>query len=319
MPIKRKPIALRENILPVPVKDKTPVLSFTDRDVIIAPFSMVHYESPTSQLPERDAAPLFEMYYLQGGEYWLSKATNSRFEMISRPKKVNGPMESVIKVDNKYYSSGHYWYGYPCFTDFSTSPDGINFTKVTQPRIIESGEDRTMFYHNKTFYCYVRVSGRVKPRSIGLMTSTDFLNWTPIQTILTPDVQDVNKEFYSMCVIKKGNDWFGLLHVLELDALKKDVEQLPPYLPNDNILSTQLTYSTDGMTWVRCNGRKDFIPRGDTKQQVALPTIVEDRVLFYSLESTRHHTDYEQANPNGRYFKIEKYEMTWNDLLKYKP
>ena len=278
--------------------------------------------------PVRKTNGLYEIYYRYN--YIPSKAVSTdgvNWSFLSNlPGLPSG--ESIIQKDNTWYLGYHTHYQGNVYFCTSQSNDGINFIPGT--RRFVSGEDITLMQNNDSFYCYIRpLKPQIDPfRKIGLMKSTDFINWTTIQTILAVDPQDyVNpsspdfrKQFYSMSVFKSGSDFWGLLNVYRMGDNGQDNEQLPPYNYNEHTIEVQLVYSKDGINWQRTNDRKAFIPRqGNIKQSFGLPTVVDNKLYIYAIETERRHTDYDDENPNGRFFKIWRYQMNLSDLESWKP
>lgn len=270
---------------------------------------------------------LYEIYYRYN--YVPSKAVSTDGVNWSFYSNVSIPSgESIIQKGNTWYLGYHTHYQGNVYFNTSQSSDGINFIPGT--RRFVSGEDISLMLNNDSFYCYIRpLKPQIDPyRKIGLMKSADFINWTPIRTILTvdsldyinPASPDFRKQFYSMSVFKSGSDFWGLLNVYRLGDNGQDNQQLPPYNFDEHTVEVQLVYSKDGINWQRTNNREAFIPRQENiKQSFGLPTVAGNKLYIYAIETDRRHTDYEDANKNGRFFEIWRYQMNLSDLESWKP
>ena len=270
---------------------------------------------------------VFELYYTFNG--LLGKANSPTGTNWTTISYVTTPMsESIIKKGNIWYMGYHKTYNDSVYFFTTQSSNGVNFPAGT-PRFY-SGEDMTFTVVNDSFYCYIRPKAPREDlrRKIGLTKSKNFSDWTSIQTILAIDSSDFNdinspdykKTLYNMSVFKNGADWWGILNVYRVGDLGQDVEQLPPYNTLEHTVEPQLVYSKDGINWKRTNNRQAFIPRTNGMMEVfGLPTVVNDKLWIYTIESKRRHTDYESQNINGRYFGIYRYRMNMSDLEAWKP
>ncbi|HMQ67802.1 MAG TPA: hypothetical protein PKA90_02660 [Ignavibacteria bacterium] len=300
-----------------PVRDATVNIGSATGDITWFPYT-----------PVKETNGVFEIYYRYN--YIPSKAISTdgvNWSFVSNLTSLPSG-ESIIKKDDTWYLGYHTHYQGNVYFNTSQSSDGLNFIPGT--RRFVSGEDMSFILNNDSFYCYIRpLKPQIDPyRKIGLMKSADFVNWTPIKTILAVDPQDYTdpsspdfrKQFYSMSVFKSGSDFWGLINVYRMGDNGQDNEQLPPYNVNEHTIEVQLVYSNDGINWQRTNDRKAFIPRsGNTKQSFGLPTVVNNKLYVYTIEADRRHTDYESANQNGRFFKIWRYQMNLSDLDSWKP
>lgn len=298
-----------------PLRDASVNLSSPNGDVLYFTYT-----------PVQKSGVQYEMYYTYNGVLkYATSLTGTNWTSITN---VTAPMnESIIKKGNVWYMGYHNTYNDTVRFFTTQSTNGINFPAGV-PRFT-SGEDMSFMINNDSFYCYIRPKApREDPiRKIGLMKSKDFINWTPIQTILAIDSADYNnvnspdyrKQFYNMSVFKNGNDWWGLVNVLRLGDQGQDTEQLPPYNALEQTVETQLVYSTDGINWKRTNNRKAFIPRVSGMMEVlGLPTVVGNNLYIYTIESQRRHTDYENANINGRFFSVWRYNISLDNLNTWK-
>ena len=300
-----------------PVRDLTVNISSQTGDVTWFPYT-----------PVRKTNGVYEIYYRYN--YTPVKAVSPdgvNWTIIANMTSLPSG-ESIIQKGDTWFLGYHTHYQGNVYFNTSLSNDGINFIPGT--RKFPTGEDISFLMNNDSFYCYIRPDApQVDPfRKIGLMKSADFENWTSIQTILAVDPQDYTdpispdfrKQFYSMSVFRSGSDFWGLVNVYRMGDNGQDNEQLPPYNVNEHTIEVQLVHSIDGINWQRTNNRSAFIPRqGNIKQSFGLPTVVDNKLYIYAIETDRRHTDYESANPGGRFFKIWRYQMNLTDLESWKP
>lgn len=313
-------------IISVPFSfSQSPVYPVRDSDINLGnPNGDVTWFSYT---PVKKNGSSFEMYYTYNGiRSYATSITGTDWNFVSA---VTAPSpESIIKKGSVWYLGYHKRYMDSVFFFTSTSYNGINFSAGTP--MFTTGEDMSFFQNNDSFYCYIRPEApREDPlRKIGLMRSSDFVNWTPLKTILwidSSDYNDVNspdfrKQYYNFSVFKNGNDWWGLANIYRVGDEGQDVEQNPPYEGDEQTIETQLLYSKDGINWMRTNNRQAFIPRSPGMMEIfGLPTVDNNTLWIYTIESERRHTNYDYENVNGRWFGIWRYSISLNDLNTWKP
>ena len=90
----------------------------------------------------------------------------------------------------------------------------------------------------------------------GYTTSSDFIHWEPVKTVLYPDANDPPAmEFYPMAV-SLYQDWYiSLIYSLYCTT----AEDLPR---KQGLMDVQIAVSRDGVEWKRLGGHQPFIPRG---------------------------------------------------------
>lgn len=81
-------------------------------------------------------------------------------------------------------------------------------------------------------------------RTVGIVTSKDFITWEGPRVVLTPDPNTMD-EFNNMKVMVRGNLYIGFLHVL------RDYLAATPGQPVGGIRTTELATSRDGIHWTR--------------------------------------------------------------------
>lgn len=299
-----------------PVRD--PIINFGNPNGDVTWFSYT---------PVRKNGSQFEMYYTYNGVRSLAVSpTGTDWSFVS---SVTAPSpESIIKKGNVWYLGFHKRYLDSVFFFTSTSYNGINFSAGTP--MFTTGEDMSFILNNDSFYCYIRPDApREDPiRKIGLMKSYDFNNWSPIKTILWIDSAEYNnvsspdfrKQYYNISVFKIGTDWWAIANIYRIGDSGFDVEQYPPYTADEHTIEPQLLYSSDGINWKRTNNRQAFIPRRPGIMEIfGLPTVDNNTLWIYTIESERRHTNYEYENVNGRWFGIWRYSLSLEDLNTWKP
>jgi hypothetical protein len=159
---------------------------------------------------------------------------------------------------------------------------------------------------------------------VGLSFSNDFLQWTPVETLLVTDARDDElaqervARFRDRCEFVGGPEWhlaqfygmagfpyegiyLGLLWVFDSSGSKK--------LPSpsaiggggeDGIIVVELTYSRDLRHWKRVCDRQVFLPLGKPRTwdagriylTVNRPLIVEDEIWIYygASQPSKGHT-----------------------------
>lgn len=283
-------------------------------DVVIFPY--------TGAMRQNDLTKLF---YSWGGIPVVSTSPTGLSGSFNPTNRTPGsiPYGTILFARGSYFAMDNIWVSGNSNARFWTSPDGLNWTK--KPYTVATGEDTALMYNDATneFYAYVRtIGGGRGPRTISFMKSSDFNTWTPKSLILEMDAQDLsqNKEFYSMPVEKINGTYYGFLNVLRKGNGGQDTEQLPPYSGDEQTIDVQLVYSSNGTSFTRAKNKSVFIPRTNGIMQLfAMKPILENgKVVFYTLETKRRHTLYENQNKAGRYFNIGRYEMSVSDLESWK-
>ncbi len=280
-----------------------------------------------SYTPVKKNGNIFEMYYTYNGvKSYATSLTGTNWSFISNVFSPSS--ESIIKKGNVWYMGFHKRYLDSVFFFTSTSYNGINFSAGTP--MFPTGEDMSFIINNDSFYCYIRPEApREDPlRKIGILKSKDFTNWSKMKTILWIDSADYNnvnspdfrKQYYNMSVFKNGADWWALANIYRVGDEGYDVDQYPPYEGDEHTIEIQLLYSQDGINWMRTNNRQAFIPRSPgIMEAFGLPTVDNNTLWIYTIESERRHTNYEYENINGRWFGIWRYSISLNDLNTWKP
>lgn len=334
-----KGITLKIPFLKMPLRDALPNKSDINKNVQLLPYTSVIYKNN-----------VFSMYYFYNGVTKLDTSLDGKNWKFKSNISVNSngtpnagdSMYSTIRrgniwlsgwTSNSYIGPNYYeWF------NVAYSFDGYNYIQYSgNPYPFHPGEDVSFFDNTDSFYCYIRPNiPLIDPRrKVGLMRSSNFINWSDIDTVLSfpdsayynPNSQLYLKQPYNMNVIRNGNDWWGFLHVLRLEDDGTESWNFP-YTGLEETVETLLMYSTNGRDWSYTNNKKAFLPIHDSVKQVyGLPTIVNDSLYIYSFESTLRHVSYAfefggQAAvdfANGKYWKIFRYKISLNDLNLWKP
>lgn len=231
----------------------------------------------------------------------------------------NAPYGSIVYANGKWSASAHRWYNGTVTSYYYGSQNGTFWEAMAADWTQNSGEDRNVIFNNGYWKNFIRV--QPKPRTIGYSESSDWTNWTRIQEILAPDVADsALKQFYHLSPIVTPQGYFGLLNVYRIGNSGQDVEQPPPYTDLEHTVDLQLVHSVNGLDWRRLNDRKIFIPRKTgIKQMFGWWGVYGNKVKIVTAESKRRHTLYDDLyNKTGNFFESSLYEITLEELYKYK-
>jgi len=120
-------------------------------------------------------------------------------------------------------------------------------------------------------------------RRVYRTVSADFLNWTDLIAVVTPDdlIDNLDEAFYGLGQFRVGDLHFGTLGILQFV---------------DNEMEVRLVYSRDGISWQAADKGNAFLrPRGGDHWDrhmvsiVSPPVRVGDRWHFYHGGSWAHH------------------------------
>ena len=189
----------------------------------------------------------------------------------------------------------------------STSPDGLNWTRLTDKPAFTHNHDVTSMHWDpirEQFIALPSISpGRVPQQSV----SKDLINWEPMWQIFGPQLVPLEKgdlQFYGMSgVIERGGLLIGLVKILrdDLNATfgknKKEMGDLnPAYLhaSGAGIGYTVLAWSRDGRTWQRDYEpfiQRNFVPGtfDHAKAWGDEQVIVGDKTYIYYAGYERGH------------------------------
>lgn len=205
---------------------------------------------------------------------------NDSPSVIFEPEDARYPYKMITfqSTGSTVWNEGWGLFGY-------RSTDGLTWERLPQPLIITG--DRTNIMATKPdgkYVVYTRhpeMMARHGARSIYRSESEDFLNWSELELVLTPDLDDEpDVEYYGMSVFERHGWYFGLMEYW--DGLH-------------DCIVTRLFISRDGKRWQKA-GREPFIgPAYDWNRKwsgcdSAGPVIINDSMLFYFHgRMTSHH------------------------------
>lgn len=139
------------------------------------------------------------------------------------------------------------------------SPDGIHWTKhpgnpvLHAKKMARSISDVMMVMHDKNtgkFVAYTKGWAEPWPafRQIVRTESTDFINWSEPEVVISHKHDMKDPQSYGMTVSQYGNTYIGLLH-----SYKQ---------PGDETIDIQLAISHDNKKWERVANQQTFLPLG---------------------------------------------------------
>lgn len=175
--------------------------------------------------------------------------------------------------DQRRYKMIHYTKG---GVGVAFSPDGLTWTANDDNPVLSPTGDGSQwaFWDERIgrYVMYVRPNGRhvmrhwpkkgvpydlsaFPTRRIGRSESIDFLNWTDIEEVITPDERDGDgTEFYYMRVLPYQGCYVGFLNIYhEFTGDDRVMEGF------NYTLDVQLTFSRDGRDWIRVGNRHLFM------------------------------------------------------------
>jgi hypothetical protein len=139
-------------------------------------------------------------------------------------------------------------------------------------------------------------------RTCALTTSKDFINWSPLEMVFTPDEMDdqwlfskgQRTEFYGWSGFKYGSQWLGFITVFRLTGTLTEKQKLQAAF--DGPIDVQLIHGRDGRKWRRTLPRTPVIPNGPHSYDAGTilhiannPLVVGDEVwLYYTAINTTH-------------------------------
>lgn len=182
------------------------------------------------------------------------------------------------------------------------SADGIHWTRYGPERIITVGSELGHVMRDpatRKYFAYVRpYPPKHFPRSerekrLGaVLTSDDFVAWSEMKVVLTPDATDdawvtrpeQRTEFYAMNGFAYGRSYLGIVPVFRITQIH--ASNTPGQSRYDGPMEGQLITSRDGLAWSRMRERDPILPGGPdfdrSIMNVAVaPVVVGDEVWHY--------------------------------------
>ncbi len=190
------------------------------------------------------------------------------------------------------------------------SADGIHWQRYGDDRIISVGSEMGHLTRDPAtgkYLAYIRpypprhFPKNVNEKRLGaVVTSDDFVTWSPMKITLVPDAvddawvtqPDQRTEFYAMNGFAYGNSYLGLIPLFRIMRI---VEKANPNQSRyDGPMEGQLIVSRDGLEWQRLKERDPVIPSGPVFDQSVMnvatePIIVGDEIWhYYTAINTTH-------------------------------
>lgn len=182
------------------------------------------------------------------------------------------------------------------------SADGIHWTRYGNDRLIAVGSELGHLMRDprtRKYFAYLRpYPPRHFPKSVNekrlgaVVTSDDFVHWTELRVVLTPDAADdawverpeQRTEFYAMNGFAYGRSYLGVIPVFRITRILESNH--PGQSRYDGPMEGQLVTSRDGLAWERMAVRDPVIPGGaDFDRSVmnvaVAPLVVGDEVWHY--------------------------------------
>lgn len=182
------------------------------------------------------------------------------------------------------------------------SADGIHWTRYGEDRLFTVGSEVGHIMRDpvtRKYFAYIRPfppkhfpkSDRQK-RLGAVLTSDDFVNWSQMQVVLTPDEVDdawtqgphQRTEFYAMNGFAYGGSYLGIIPVFRIERIIEKSD--PDQSRYDGPMEGQLITSRDGLSWSRMEDRSPVLPGGPSFDvsimNVAMaPLLVGDEIWHY--------------------------------------
>jgi hypothetical protein len=182
------------------------------------------------------------------------------------------------------------------------SADGIHWTRYGTDRILTVGSEIGHIMRDpatRKYFAYIRpypprhLPKSMKEKRLGaIVTSDDFVHWSEMKVVLTPDAVDdawVTKpeqrtEFYAMNGFAYGRSYLGVVPLFRIVRIHDEVG--PRQSKFDGPMEGQLITSRNGIDWQRMKERDPVIPSGTDFDQSIMnvavaPIIVGDEVWHY--------------------------------------
>jgi hypothetical protein len=182
------------------------------------------------------------------------------------------------------------------------SADGIHWVRYGADRILKVGSELGHVMRDPAtgkYIAYIRpypprhLPKSVKEKRLGaVVTSDDFVHWSKMTVVLTPDAvddawtttPDQRTEFYAMNGFAYGRSYLGIVPLFRITRIHDQISKGQSKF--DGPMEGQLITSRDGLAWQRMQVRDPVIPGGaDFDQSImnvaVAPVIVGDEVWHY--------------------------------------
>jgi sialidase-1 len=190
------------------------------------------------------------------------------------------------------------------------SADGLHWTRYGEDRVLKVGSELGHVIRDpatRKYFAYIRPYGpkyfpkNMNQKRLGAVTtSDDFVHWSEMKVVLTPDAIDdawvtepnQRTEFYAMNGFAYGRSYLGIIPIFRVTQIRETVG--PGESKYDGPMEGQLITSRDGLTWQRMAEREPVLPGGAdfdrSIMNVAVsPIVVGDEIWeYYTGLSTTH-------------------------------
>lgn len=182
------------------------------------------------------------------------------------------------------------------------SADGIHWQQYGTERVLTVGSELGHAIRDpatKKYFAYIRpYSPKFRPQSMqqkrlgAVATSDDFVHWSEMQVVLTPDsIDDAwvtqpehRTEFYAMNGFAYGRSYVGILPIFRITQINDNAPKGQSRY--DGPMNAQLVVSRDGLTWQRMAERDPVIASGTGYDRsimnvAVMPLIIGDEIWHY--------------------------------------
>jgi hypothetical protein len=182
------------------------------------------------------------------------------------------------------------------------SADGMHWTRYGSDRLLTVGSELGHVMRDpatRKYFAYLRPyppkhfpKNEREKRLGAVVTSEDFVHWSEMRVVLTPDATDdawvtqpeQRTEFYAMNGFAYGQSYLGIVPVFRITGIHATNQ--PGQSRYDGPMEAQLITSRDGLAWSRMRERDPVIPGGvDFDRSImnvaVAPIIVGDEVWHY--------------------------------------
>ena len=205
------------------------------------------------------------------------------------------------------------------------SDDGLHFTADWQHpwRDIRSDAWNGVVWNERTGLYQIFTRPTCADRRIAFVTTTDFVQFSPLLTVLQPDALDrIATEFYDMPVRVYEDMFVGMLWTFAPDTFEERRIRM------GGRRETQLAYSYNGVNWYRpvrepFIGVRDYgLPGGGDVSVSSIVRSEDNRLLLFASSRTGEHNAYKDMQAAGMstrgYFRPLLYEMRLDGFCSLK-
>jgi len=205
------------------------------------------------------------------------------------------------------------------------SEDGLHFTLDWEHpwRDVRSDAWNGVVWNERAGFYQMFTRPACADRRITIVTTTDFVQFSPPLTVLQPDALDrIATEFYSMPTFPYEDMFVGMLWIFAPDTFEERRIRM------GGRRETQLAYSYNGVNWYRpvrepFIGIRDYgLPGGGDVSVSSIVRTEDNKLLLYAGSRTGEHNAYEDMQAAGMdtsgYFRPLLYEMRLDGFCSLK-